>query len=77
MHPKNSSSQTILRGQRGQIVVEYVLLLVIGVSVAALITSSMVSRSENNPGFLVKKWFEIIKLIGEDTADDLKSQQNQ
>lgn len=72
MNSKNSSRQTILLGQRGQIVVEYVLLLVIGVGVAALITTTMVSRSPDNPGFLVKKWFEIIKFIGEDTSDDLK-----
>lgn len=68
----NSSRQVSLRSQRGQIVVEYVLLLVIGVSVAALITSTMVSRSADNPGFLVRKWLEIIKVIGEDTADDVK-----
>lgn len=61
-----------LRNQRGQIVVEYVLLLVIGVSIAMLITSMMVSRSAENPGFLVKKWYEMIKTIGEDTPDDLK-----
>ncbi len=61
-----------LRRQRGQIVVEYVLLLVIGVSIAMLITSKMVSRNADNPGFLVKKWFDIIKTIGEDTTDDLK-----
>ena len=67
----NSSSHSILRGSRGQIVVEYILLLVIGVGLAALITAKMVSRNTDNPGFLVKKWFSIIKTIGEDTADDL------
>ncbi|MGE4131722.1 MAG: hypothetical protein AB7F86_08785 [Bdellovibrionales bacterium] len=56
---------------RGQIVVEYVLLLVVGVSVAALITSTMVSRNPESPGFLVRKWVEIINYIGSDTADDL------
>jgi hypothetical protein len=66
-----------LVGERGQIVVEYVLLLVIGVSIAMLITSKMVSRNADNPGFLVKKWFDIIKTIGEDTADDLKPAEGQ
>lgn len=67
-----SLSQSISRDRRGQIVVEYVLLLVIGVSVAILITSTMVSRNPDSPGFLVRKWFEIIKLIGEDTPDDVR-----
>lgn len=67
-----SSKNIILARQHGQIVVEYVLLLVVGVSVAALITTTMVSRNPNSPGFLVKKWMDMIKLVGEDTADDLK-----
>ena len=51
---------------------EYVLLLAIGVVMAMMITSKMASRNANNPGFLVQKWFDIIKTIGEDPADDLK-----
>lgn len=70
--PNLPSGKDIVYGHRGQIVVEYVLLLVIGVSVAMLITSKMVSRNSENPGFLVKKWFDIIKTIGADTSDDLK-----
>ena len=68
---KRSSAKSILRGSRGQIVVEYVLLLVIGVGLAALITSKMVSRDAKHPGFLVKKWSDIIQAIGSDPADDL------
>ncbi len=67
-----TSRKINLGSNRGQIVVEYVLLLVIGVGVAMVITSTMVSRNPDSPGFLVKKWFDIIKTIGEDTADDLK-----
>lgn len=69
---KKTSREGILTRQGGQIVIEYVLLLVIGVSIAMLITSKMASRNPNNPGFLVQKWYDIIKVIGEDTADDLK-----
>lgn len=50
-------------------VIEYVLLLVIGVGVAALITSTMVSRNPETPGFLIVKWTEIIQVIGEDYPD--------
>jgi hypothetical protein len=69
------SSKDIFYSHRGQIVVEYVLLLVIGVSVAMLITSKMVSRNSENPGFLIKKWYDIIKTIGQDTSDDLKPEE--
>lgn len=46
--------------------------MVVVVSVALLITSVMVSRHSERPGFLIAKWYEIIKMIGEDTADDLR-----
>lgn len=55
--------------ERGQIVVEYVLLLVVGVTVAILITSTMVSRNPDRPGFLIRKWMDILKLIGDDQTD--------
>lgn len=69
-----SSHQPTRRGQSGQIVVEYVLLLVIGVGVATLITSRMVSRNPNSPGFLIVKWTQILQAIGNDTPDDLNPQ---
>lgn len=58
-------------GQRGQVVVEYILLLIIGVGVATLITSQMVSRNPESLGFLIKKWVSILQTIGKDTPDDL------
>lgn len=50
---------------------EYVLLMVVAISVALLITSVMVSRSADRPGFLIAKWYAIIREIGNDPADDL------
>ncbi len=58
-----------IRNQKGQVVLEYVLLLVIGVAIAALITRLMVSRNPETPGFLIVKWTEIIQTIGEDYPD--------
>jgi uncharacterized protein (UPF0333 family) len=71
---QNSFQKSTRRNQRGQIVVEYVLLLVVGVGIATLITSQMVSRDSNSPGFLISEWVGIINTIGADTADDLSSQ---
>lgn len=67
----NSHKHPILRNQKGQIVLEYVLLLIIAVAVATLITGMMVSRNPDAPGFLIQKWAGIINTIGKDTADDL------
>lgn len=70
---KSSSRQISLRGEGGQIIVEYLLLLVAGVGIAMLITTMMVSRNPENPGFLIQKWMSIITTIGHDTADDVSS----
>ena len=53
---------------------EYVLLLVVGVVVAAIITSAMVSRNEESPGFLIRKWRDILELVGADFAGDISDE---
>ena len=58
-----------LTSRRGQIAIEYVLLLVVGVTIAALITSLVVNRDPQNPGILIAKWRQLIELIGTDVID--------
>ncbi len=58
-------------GQSGQIVVEYILLLLVAVALAALITKTMVGTNKDNPGFVLTAWKSIIVLIGADKADDI------
>ncbi len=58
-----------ITSQAGQIVVEYVLLLVIAVSLSALIVRQLGSRDEENPGVLVEKWHNIQVEIGKDIPD--------
>ena len=58
-----------LTSQSGQIVVEYVLLLVIAVSLSALIVRQLGSRNEDDPGVLVQKWHSIQVEIGKDISD--------
>nr|BFD60280.1 hypothetical protein CKG001_23870 [Bdellovibrio sp. CKG001] len=55
--------------KRGQIVVEYVLLLVLAVSLAAILVSRLVSRNADDPGILVAKWHNILEVIAEDLPD--------
>lgn len=59
----------LIRNRRGQIVVEYILLLVIGVTVAAVLVRGLASRSETNPGVVVKRWKDIQQEIGNDLID--------
>jgi hypothetical protein len=58
-----------LKKNSGQVVVEYVLLLVIAVSLAALITKELVKRDPETPGILVEKWDAILHAIGDDLPD--------
>lgn len=58
-----------LRSSRGQVIVEYVLLMVIAVAVAALITKELVQRDPENPGILIQKWDDMLKEIGQDLPD--------
>jgi len=45
----------------------------IAVAVAATITGKMVSRNEENTGFLITKWVKIVQAVGADYADDVGS----
>jgi hypothetical protein len=56
-------------GASGQVAVEYVLLLIVGVTIAGLIISLVVSRNPDSPGFIITKWMEIIQMIGGDVVD--------
>jgi hypothetical protein len=58
-------------GQSGQIVVEYILLLAVAVTIAALITKTMIGTDPNKPGFVLTAWRSIVREIGADHADDI------
>lgn len=58
--------------KKGQIVVEYVLLLVVAVGLSAFLVSQLVSRNRDEPGILVAKWYAIQKVIGDDVPDKRK-----
>jgi hypothetical protein len=55
--------------QRGQIAVEYILLLAVGVSLWLLLVNTLVSRNPQSPGMIIKKWVQIINLIGGDEIE--------
>lgn len=58
------------RSKSGQILVEYMLLMVISVSCASLLIKGLVGRGEGtNQGIIVKQWDKILKVIGNDLPD--------
>jgi hypothetical protein len=57
------------------VVVEYVLLLIVAVALAALIVRLMVSRNPDEPGVIINKWYQIIRTVGEDLADDPRQEE--
>jgi uncharacterized protein (UPF0333 family) len=54
---------------KGQLIVEYILLLSISAVIAAIVVSKLGSRNEDDPGAIIKGWSAVIKSIGEDKAD--------
>lgn len=59
--------------QRGQSLLEYVLLIVIVLGIAAIIRRSLVNKDRNEPGALLKQWTEIIEQIGRDDPNQSTS----
>lgn len=52
--------------------VEYVLLLVVAVGLAAMLTKNLVSRDQDDGGILTVKWNAILQTIGDDYPDKHK-----
>ena len=71
---RHVNSQPVHRSEQGQVVVEYVLLLMVGVLIAFMLSNFMVSRSPSSTGFLIAKWYRIIVAIGADQADDTRKE---
>ena len=54
------------RSQSGQILIEYILLMVVTLGLALLIIKMVVQRDPDNPGFLIQRWQGMVKQIGLD-----------
>jgi hypothetical protein len=71
-------SEKLTGGQKrnqGQIVVEYVLLLVVTVSIAVLLTKGLIGRNpddlESN-GVMIQKWEQLRNAIAQDRIDTVE-----
>ncbi|MEC9284039.1 MAG: hypothetical protein VX642_15095 [Bdellovibrionota bacterium] len=65
---RNTFLKKSLLNQRGQLAVEYVLMVVAAVTVATLIVSALVSRSTDEPGLVIQAWQNIVNAISNDNA---------
>jgi hypothetical protein len=68
-----SGKSSVRQSQGGQIVVEYVLLLAIAVSLALIITKTLIGRNSGSPGIVIQAWEQLIEQIGVDKADDIEN----
>lgn len=59
-----------VRDQRGQVALEYVLLLGMTVVIVIIMIDLAVSRTPGDEGFLIKSWNHMVKVIAEDYPDD-------
>ncbi len=60
---------------RGQVIVEYLLIMVLMVAIAATVTKNLVGRGDDgNQGVIVKAWSRMVKAIGNDLPDCAKQQ---
>jgi hypothetical protein len=72
---RRSSLKASGRGRRGQVVLEYILLLIISVTMAFIITRMMVGRDEGNSGFVIVTWQNLLTEIGQDRPDATRTDQ--
>ncbi|WP_409479621.1 hypothetical protein [Pseudobdellovibrio sp. HCB154] len=65
-----------MRNIRGQVVVEYLLIMVLMVAIAAGLTKKLVGRGDDDSsqGMIIQSWSRMIKVIGNDLPDCAKQQ---
>ena len=64
-----TTPKSLLRQEKGQLILEYVLLISVVVVVAASLSRLLVSRNEDNPGVIINKWVQFLNLVGQDMGD--------
>lgn len=52
--------------QQGQVILEYILLMLITLTLATFLMKSLVSRSTDETGVLMKKWQSLIEQVASD-----------
>lgn len=58
----------------GQVIIEYILLMVVALGLATLIMKSVVSRDPGESGFLMRRWQAMLEQIAKDDPNKRTSQ---
>lgn len=56
--------------QSGQVIIEYILLMVVVVGIAAMIVKGVIHRDKSDAGFLIQAWSDLVITIGKDCVDN-------
>ena len=56
--------------QKGQVLLEYILLISIVILIARVLMEGLVLRSQGNEGIVIRSWKNASKVIAEDYADE-------
>ena len=66
LNPLRVSPKSETQRQRGQVIIEYILLLIVAMGLATIIMKSIVKRDPNEAGFLMERWQAMIDQIAKD-----------
>ena len=69
--PEEKSKHKLLRSDSGQILIEYILLLMIGLTVGNILVKQLTGFSDDpeNRGAIINRWMRIWESIGKDYPD--------
>lgn len=59
----------IVRQEKGQLILEYVLLLFTVVVIATTLSRGLVGRRDGSSGVVINKWGQILEMVGQDLGD--------
>jgi uncharacterized protein (UPF0333 family) len=67
---QDSHKKSHFLNSKGQVLVEYMLLLLISVSFATLIVSKLISRKDGDgQGIIIQSWSKMLQTLGNDLPD--------
>lgn len=68
--------KSLILNNKGQVLVEYMLLLLISVSFATLLVSKLISRKDGDgQGIIIQSWSKMLETLGNDLPDCPKQTQ--
>lgn len=65
--------KSAVKNKKGQVIVEYLLLMVIAIGLATFMTKKLIYRNVNEPGIIIGAWNKILISIGNDIPDCVKT----